>query len=60
MNKFNFMENILKKNFVFGHSEKIKNREIKSKKYKCSKIIIPSNFMFSKVKEIFFFGFSLD
>lgn len=44
MNKFNFMENILINNFVFGDSEKIKNREIKSNKYKCLKIIIPFKF----------------
>ena len=60
MSKFNFMENILINNIVFGDSEKIKNREIKSNKYKCSKIIISSNFKYSKVKIIFFFGFYHD
>lgn len=44
-------------NIVFDDSEKIKNREIKSNKYKCSKMIISSNFKYSKVKKIFFLVF---
>ena len=57
MNKFNLMKNILINNIVFA--EKVKNKEIKSNKYKCLKIIIPSKFKFLRVNKFFFFSFYL-
>ena len=53
------MKNILINNIIFIDYKKIKNREIKSNKYKSSKILIPSKFKFSIVKK-FFFCFYLD
>ncbi len=57
MSKFNFMENVLINNIVFDDSEKIKNREIKSNKYKCSKIIISSKST-QRLKKFFFWFLS--